>query len=120
MDNPYNKRNQEQLYLAFEHSLNAANKEDNPYAPEDGDVYTAWMRGWNTTKASKKQAKAALKEVEDPYYEESLANKPTSIMSTEDLIAELKRRKAEELQQLLVQQAELLQKIKQLQAIMEL
>lgn len=119
MDNPYNKRNQEQLYLAFEHSLNASHKEDNPYAPEDGDVYTAWMRGWNTTKASKKQAKAALKE-EDPYYEESLVNKPTSIMSTEDLIAELKRRKAEELQQLLVQQAELLQKIKQLQAIMEL
>jgi len=61
MKNPYDRRTEEQKYLAFDHALNAISKDDCPYLPEDSPEMVAI---WDKAFSSKTKVKKATKLVD--------------------------------------------------------
>lgn len=121
--NPYNQQSQEALFLAFDHGSNATTKDDCPYVSDDQDeapAYTAWMKGYGVRKKTSKKKKS-----------EAIGSTGTDdttleTLSTELLMAELKKRKSKELeglqkrrQQLLVTVATLDDEIGKLEILCE-
>lgn len=136
MNNPFDKSKNEAAYLAWEHGLNSASKDDNPYMdmmddPEAAKLSSAWLQGFNSNKKRPKATKKAAPEPELDYVLDDTSGPVTPVvhtsgylhvepLSVDQQLQQLKQTAKLELAQLEQQNKELFAKINKLKTILEL
>ncbi len=125
--NPFNPQD-EANHLSWDHGYNARTTEDCPYDPKDPEArsaHAAWMQGFKANKDRPKVVKSkpvesineTLEAEDDPQMDQegslvvSLASLPT-----DQLEAELKKRKIKDLESLLQTENKLLKALAEVQA----
>lgn len=115
--NPYNQKTQEGRYMNWENGFNSRSENDCPYDADDSDnreLLKVWKAGFRANPAHK-EAKATPDVQQAPEAVKSVLEVNVAGLPTELLELELKKRKIQELQQLSKQEAELTNKLQQVQ-----
>lgn len=123
--NPFNPAD-EAAYLSWDHGHNAQSMEDCPYDAKDSDAreaYSAWMQGFKANKSRPKPVRNVDPEaiLDNLEAEEGLSYIPGPLgpitldsINTNDLEAELKKRKIKDLEQLLQKETALLKALEEI------